>query len=111
MTLVCAAGAGCDSAGPPPDAGAPRLPAFTTSPAQPTPTTADATPEDADYSHLLLRPEDLSDAEEPSRCGPRPRPVRLEFESAPGDATTDEFVVNIGNMQQIALRAGLSPSQ
>ncbi|MGW0159700.1 hypothetical protein ACWDUN_10305 [Mycobacterium sp. NPDC003323] len=33
--------------------------------------------------------------------------VRLEFQSAGGDATTDGFVTNIGKMQQIALRAGL----
>jgi hypothetical protein len=39
-----------------------------------------------------------------------PALVRLEFQSAPGDVTTDEFVVNIGKMQQIALRAGLPPS-
>jgi hypothetical protein len=34
--------------------------------------------------------------------------VRLEFQSAPGDVTTDQFVVSIGRMQQIALRVGLS---
>ncbi|KUI06162.1 hypothetical protein AU188_01885 [Mycobacterium sp. IS-3022] len=195
-TLVCAAGAGCESSGPAPDGGAPRLPAFTTSQAQPTPTTGDAAPEDGDYSGLLLRPEDLSDAEDTfavrsttpggpdglpgasalfvnqddtraisdaiviypdaatatttlrealptigtvvAGATPRPVPVgtdgtmavgmspdgtkaatlllftqgsalvRLEFESAPGDATTDEFVINIGKMQQIALRTGLS---
>lgn len=33
--------------------------------------------------------------------------VRLEFQSAGGDATTDGFVTTIGKMQQIALRAGL----
>ena len=33
--------------------------------------------------------------------------VRLEFQSAGGDATTDGFVTSIGKMQQIALRAGL----
>ena len=33
--------------------------------------------------------------------------VRVEFQSAGGDATTDGFVTNIGKMQQIALRAGL----
>jgi hypothetical protein len=37
-----------------------------------------------------------------------PALARLEFQSAPGDVTTDEFVVNIGKMQQIALRTGLS---
>lgn len=37
-----------------------------------------------------------------------PALVRLEFQSAPGDVTTDEFVINIGKMQQIALRTGLS---
>ena len=37
-----------------------------------------------------------------------PALVRLEFQSAPGDVTTDQFVVNIGKMQQIALRVGLS---
>lgn len=40
-----------------------------------------------------------------------PALVRLEFQSALGDATTDEFVINIGKMQQIALRTGLSQSQ
>ncbi|WP_231976736.1 hypothetical protein [Mycobacterium sp. E740] len=40
-----------------------------------------------------------------------PALVRLEFESAPGDATTDEFVVSVGKMQQIALRTGLHPPQ
>lgn len=39
-----------------------------------------------------------------------PALVRLEFQSAPGDVTTDEFVINIGKMQQIALRAGLPSS-
>jgi hypothetical protein len=34
--------------------------------------------------------------------------VRLEFQSATGDATTDRFVTNIGKMQQIALRLGLA---
>jgi hypothetical protein len=38
-----------------------------------------------------------------------PALVRLQFESAPGDATTDDFVINVGKMQQIALRAGLTP--
>jgi hypothetical protein len=33
--------------------------------------------------------------------------VRLEFQSATGDATTDRFVTNVGKMQQIALRVGL----
>ncbi|MET0474432.1 MAG: hypothetical protein ABW001_07295 [Mycobacterium sp.] len=33
--------------------------------------------------------------------------VRLEFQSAAGDVTTDRFVTNIGKMQQIALRVGL----
>lgn len=33
--------------------------------------------------------------------------VRLRFESATGDATTDGFVTNVGKMQQIALRTGL----
>ena len=37
-----------------------------------------------------------------------PALVRLEFQSAPGDVTTDEFVINVGKMQQIALRTGLS---
>ncbi|VEG38610.1 Uncharacterised protein [Mycolicibacterium flavescens] len=36
-----------------------------------------------------------------------PALVRLEFQSALGDATTDEFVINIGKMQDIALRTGL----
>jgi hypothetical protein len=39
-----------------------------------------------------------------------PALVRLEFQSAPGDVTTDQFVINIGKMQQIALRTGLPPS-
>ncbi|OBG15908.1 hypothetical protein A5765_09000 [Mycolicibacterium celeriflavum] len=200
--MVCVGAAGCDASGPAPDASAPRLPAFTTSQAQPAPTaspTGDAAPKGGDYSGLLLRPEDLSDAEDTFAVrsttpgGPdglpgasalfvnqddtraisdaiviypdaataattlrealptigtvvtgatsRPVPVgsdgtmavgmspdgtkaatlllftqgpalvRLEFESAPGDATTDEFVINIGKMQQIALRTGLSRSQ
>lgn len=37
--------------------------------------------------------------------------VRLEFQSAPGDTTTPEFVNTIGKMQQIALRVGLNDSQ
>lgn len=199
--LVCVAGAGCESSGTGPDGGAPTLPAFTTSeqPAPTTGTTAEATPKDADYSRLLLRAEDLSDAEDTfavrsttpggpdglpgasalfvneddtraisdtvviypdaataattlrealptigtvvAGATPRPAPVgsdgtmavgtspdgskaatlllftqgpalvRLEFESAPGDATTDEFVINIGKMQQIALRTGLGQPQ
>ena len=36
--------------------------------------------------------------------------VRLEFQSAPGDATTDRFVTSIGKMQEIALRVGLADS-
>lgn len=36
-----------------------------------------------------------------------PALVRLEFQSALGDATTDEFVIKIGKMQDVALRAGL----
>ncbi|MDV3132692.1 hypothetical protein [Mycobacterium sp. 29Ha] len=39
-----------------------------------------------------------------------PALVRLEFQSAPGDVTTDQFVLNIGKMQQIALRTGLAPA-
>jgi hypothetical protein len=39
-----------------------------------------------------------------------PALVRLEFQSAPGDVTTDDFVVTIGKMQQIALRNGLPAS-
>ncbi len=34
--------------------------------------------------------------------------VRLEFQSATGDTTTDDFVTSVGKMQQIALRVGLS---
>jgi hypothetical protein len=34
--------------------------------------------------------------------------IRLEFQSATGDATTDQFVVNVAKMQQIALRIGLA---
>ncbi|OBB62758.1 hypothetical protein [Mycolicibacterium monacense] len=37
-----------------------------------------------------------------------PALVRLHFESAPGDATTDEFVFTVGKMQLIALRTGLT---
>jgi hypothetical protein len=33
--------------------------------------------------------------------------VRLEFQSALNDATTDPFVINVGKMQEIALRVGL----
>ncbi|MGE2688285.1 hypothetical protein [Mycolicibacterium pulveris] len=36
-----------------------------------------------------------------------PALVRLEFQSVLGDATTDEFVINVGKMQDIALRVGL----
>jgi hypothetical protein len=36
--------------------------------------------------------------------------VRLEFQSATGDTTTDKFVTNVGKMQQIALRIGLADS-
>ena len=36
-----------------------------------------------------------------------PALARLEFQSAPGDVTTDEYVLNTGKMQQIALRIGL----
>jgi hypothetical protein len=39
-----------------------------------------------------------------------PALARLEFQSAPGDVTTDKFVLDIGKMQQIALRTGLSSS-
>ncbi|MEN4477278.1 hypothetical protein [Mycolicibacterium cosmeticum] len=34
--------------------------------------------------------------------------VRLEFQSAIGDPTTDQFVTNVGKMQAIALRTGLA---
>lgn len=37
--------------------------------------------------------------------------VRLQFESAPEDPTTDRFVNSIGRMQQIALRMGLSAQE
>ncbi len=40
-----------------------------------------------------------------------PALVRLEFDSAPGDVTTDQFVTAIGKMQQIALRVGLPESE
>ncbi|KKW62133.1 hypothetical protein AAV95_23960 [Mycolicibacterium elephantis] len=40
-----------------------------------------------------------------------PALVRLEFQSALGDATTDEFVIKVGKMQEIALRVGLPQSQ
>jgi hypothetical protein len=36
-----------------------------------------------------------------------PALVRLEFQSAPGDVTTDRYVIDTGKMQQIALRTGL----
>ncbi|CAN5533035.1 hypothetical protein BH09ACT8_BH09ACT8_29080 [soil metagenome] len=36
-----------------------------------------------------------------------PALVRLEFQSANGDPTTDRFVASVGKMQQIALRVGL----
>jgi hypothetical protein len=39
-----------------------------------------------------------------------PALVRLEFQSAPGDVTTDQFVIDIGKMQRIALRTGLAPN-
>jgi hypothetical protein len=37
--------------------------------------------------------------------------VRLRFESAQGDATTDRWVTGIGKMQQIAVRVGLTDAQ
>jgi hypothetical protein len=37
--------------------------------------------------------------------------VRLEFQSATGDPTTDRFVTDVGKMQQIALRIGLSDAE
>ncbi|WP_410506971.1 hypothetical protein [[Mycobacterium] appelbergii] len=37
--------------------------------------------------------------------------VRLQFESAPEDPTTDRFVNAIGRMQQIALRVGLGAGE
>lgn len=37
--------------------------------------------------------------------------VRVEFQSATGDATTDRFVTVVGKMQQIALRNGLDVSE
>lgn len=37
--------------------------------------------------------------------------VRLEFQSAKGDPTTDQFVTSVGKMQQIALRIGLDDSE
>ena len=37
--------------------------------------------------------------------------VRLEFQSALGDNTTDQFVANVAKMQQIALRVGLAADQ
>ncbi len=36
-----------------------------------------------------------------------PALVRLEFQSAPGDVTTDRYVTDTGKKQQIALRTGL----
>ncbi|MCF6387454.1 hypothetical protein L2K20_10750 [Mycobacterium sp. MBM] len=40
-----------------------------------------------------------------------PALVRIEFQSADGDVTTDRFVTSIGKMQQIALRVGLADPQ
>ncbi|WNG81415.1 hypothetical protein C6A86_025085 [Mycobacterium sp. ITM-2016-00316] len=40
-----------------------------------------------------------------------PALVRLEFQSADGDVTTDPFVTNVGKMQQIALRVGLADNE
>lgn len=37
--------------------------------------------------------------------------VRLEFESAVGDVTTDKFVTSVGKMQLIALQAGLKDTE
>ena len=37
-----------------------------------------------------------------------PALARLEFHSATGDPTTDQFVTSIAKMQQIALRVGFS---
>lgn len=37
--------------------------------------------------------------------------VRLEFQSATGDVTTQPFVTSVGKMQQIALRVGLAEAQ
>ncbi len=37
--------------------------------------------------------------------------VRLEFESAVGDTTTDRFVTSVGKMQQIALQTGLPDTE
>lgn len=40
-----------------------------------------------------------------------PALVRLEFQSADGDVTTDPFVTRVGKMQQIALRVGLADKE
>lgn len=40
-----------------------------------------------------------------------PALVRLEFQSADGDVTTEPFVTGVGKMQQIALRIGLADYQ
>lgn len=40
-----------------------------------------------------------------------PALVRLEFQSADGDVTTDPFVTSVGKMQQIALRVGLADNE
>lgn len=40
-----------------------------------------------------------------------PALVRLEFQSADGDVTTDPFVTRVGKMQQIALRVGLADNE
>lgn len=40
-----------------------------------------------------------------------PALARLEFQSALGDTTTEEFVTTVGKMQQIALRTGLPQNE
>lgn len=40
-----------------------------------------------------------------------PALVRIEFQSANGDVTTDRFVTSVGKMQEIALRVGLADPQ
>ncbi|MBJ7465725.1 MAG: hypothetical protein JHD38_18965 [Mycolicibacterium sp.] len=40
-----------------------------------------------------------------------PALVRLEFQSADGDVTSDPFVTSVGKMQQIALRVGLADNE
>lgn len=117
--LICAAAVGCETTGPDPNGGGVQdpaaetasktlreaLPSIDTAVAgatpQPVPVGTDGTiavgtsPDGTEAATLLLFTHG-------------PALARLEFQSALGDATTDQFVINIGKMmQQIALRTGL----